>query len=95
MVASQAIFKIKKDDEGNLKLKGRIVVYGNRDTEPDKVRAEWEEADMGVLRMLLSIGTRLGFTFGSADIKGALMHNGPITREVCVSTPRECARKGE
>lgn len=93
IVSSHSIFKVKKDDLGNMKLKGRIVIHGNHDADRDKVRADCAAADMAVIRMLISIGTCLGLTFGSADITGAYMQSGPITREVYVRPPRECKRK--
>lgn len=54
-----------------MKLKGRIVVHGNRGADIDRIRADYASADMTVILMLLSIGTCPGFSFGSADIKGA------------------------
>lgn len=44
-----------------MKLRGRIVVHGNRDDERDKVRSDYVFAEMEVIRMLLTMGTCLGF----------------------------------
>lgn len=65
-----------------MELKGRIVVNGNRDADTDDVRSDCAEADMAVIRLLLSIGTCLEFTFPAVDIKMEHMQSVPITREV-------------
>lgn len=93
VVSSHSIFKIKTLDDGEIKLKGRIVVHGNRDSEKDLVRGDCASADMLVIRLVIAIGTCLGFLFGTGDIKGAFMQSGPIKRDVYVRPPRDCYRK--
>lgn len=48
---------------------------------------------MTVIRILLSIRTCLGFTFGGADVHGAYMKIRRITLEVYVRPPRDFYRK--
>lgn len=82
-------FKVKTDDDGDLKLKRRIVVHGNRDSEKDTVRSECAAADMPIVRLVLSLEAPMGFNFGTADIMGAFMQRGPIRRDVYVRPSRE------
>lgn len=39
VISSHLVFKVKTNDDGSLKLKGRIVVYGNRDPENNSYKA--------------------------------------------------------
>lgn len=80
IIYSHDVFMVKKDEQGNIKIKGRIVVHRNRDKDRDKVIEDCTAADMAVIRMVLSIKNFLGFTFGLADIKGAYMQGGTISR---------------
>lgn len=93
IISSHVIFKIKTNDDESLKLKGRIVVHGNRDAEKDMVRSDCAAADMMIVRMMISLATILGFNMATADIKGAYMQSGPIQREVYVRPPKDCHRK--
>lgn len=68
-MSSHAIYRTKKEDDGRMKLKGCIVVHGNREAESDPVRWDFTAAVMAVIRMLLSIGTYLRYTFAAADFK--------------------------
>lgn len=77
-----------------MKLKCRILVYGNRDTDKDKILSGCTVAEMYVIRMVLSIGTCMGITFGSEDIKCAYKQRDAIPRvEVYFRPPRECNNK--
>ena len=42
-----------------------------------------------VVRLLLSLVTFLGFKISTADIKGAFLQSGPITRQIYVRSPRD------
>lgn len=83
----------KKSDDRSMKLEGHIFVHGNRDADRDQVRADCAAAEMEVIRIILSIGTSVGFYFGYEDIKGVYMKSGPIKRNVYGRPPRECNRK--
>lgn len=93
VISSHVVFKIKTNDDSSLKLKGRIVVHGNRDADRDLVRSDCAAADMMLIRLVISLTTIMGFNLGSADIKGAYMQSGPIQREVYVRPPKDCYRR--
>lgn len=57
-----------------MKLKGRLIVHGSRDANRDSIRADCTAADRAAIRLLLSIGTCLGVTFGGAEVRGDNMH---------------------
>lgn len=93
IISSHVVFKVKTNDDGSLRLKGRIVVHGNRDDDKDLVRSDSAAADMMIVRLVISLAAMLGFNLATADIKGAYMQSGPIRREVYVRPPRDCFRK--
>ena len=71
IIASHVVYKVKVDEEGEMKLKARIVPHENRDSEKDDVRKDSATAQLGIIRLLLSLTTFLGFTLATADIAGA------------------------
>lgn len=70
-------------------MKARIVPHRNHDTEKDEVRKDSSSAPLFVVRLLLSLATFLGFRIATADIKGAFLQSGSITRDIHVRPPRE------
>lgn len=76
-------------------LKSRIVVHGNGDDEKDMVRRDCDcaFADKAIVRLMLSLEMCLGFSFGTADVKGAYVQSGAISREVYVRPLRDCYRR--
>lgn len=89
-ISSHTLFNVKTEDYGKLRPKSRIVAHGNLDAEKEEVRADYAAADMILVRLILFLGSCLGFTFGCTDIKAAFMKYGPITRQVYVRFPRNC-----
>lgn len=89
IITSHVVYKIKTDEQGERDLKARIVPHGNRDVEKDSIRKDSATAQLGVIRLLLSIVTFLGFRLGFADIKGAYLQSGPIQRDIYVRPPKE------
>lgn len=82
VISSHVVFKVKNNEDGGLKLKGRIVVHGSRDTDRDLVRSDSAAAEMLIIRMVISLEAILNFYMATADIKGAYMESGPIQRDV-------------
>lgn len=70
-------------------MKARIVPNGNRDSEKDHIRKDSFTAQFAVIRLLLCIANFLGFRLGNADVKGAYLQSGPITRDIYVCPPRK------
>lgn len=53
-ICPHVVIKDKTNDGGILKLKGRIVLHGNRDAVKGPVRREFEECEMLVVSMVVS-----------------------------------------
>lgn len=96
VIASHVVFKVKDNQDGSLRLKARLVLHGNRDKDRFKVRRDSASAELFIVRVLLSISAILGFKIATADVKGAYMQSGGISRDIFVSTfkPIE-ARRGQ
>lgn len=75
--------------EGDLIMKARNVLNGNRDRDGFTVRSDSYSADLAVVRIVISIGLTLEFVFGTADMKGAYITSGPSWREIYARPPNE------
>ena len=93
IITSHVVYKVKTDEDGQRKMKARIVPHGNHDNEKDNVRKDSSNASLFVVRLLLSLATFLGYRIGTADIKGAFLQSGPIQREIFVRPPRSWSSK--
>lgn len=72
------------------------MVHGNLNAEKNYVRSDFAAANMLLVRMIICLGTFLGFTFGWADIKEAFFQSHPIKRQVYVRPPLDFPHdKGE
>lgn len=89
VITSHVVYKLKTDEQGARMMKVRIVPHGNHDDEKDDLRKDSSNASLFVVRLMLSLVTFLGFRIGTADIKGAFLQSGPITRDIYVRPPRE------
>lgn len=88
IISSHFVYRVKTDELGVKMLKARLVIHGNRDADKDLIRKDAVAANLFITRFLLSVGTLMHFKFGVADIKGAFMQSGPITRELYVKPPK-------
>ena len=88
VIRSHSVYKVKTDEEGQLKLKTRIVPHGNRDEGRFGVRRDSSSAELSVIRLLLALATILGFSIWTTDVKGAYMQSGLIDRLIYVRPPR-------
>lgn len=89
VVRSHVVYKVKTAEDGKREMKARIVPHGNEDDDKDEVRKDSANAQLAVIRLMLSLVTFLGFMVKTADIKGAYMQSGPIQRDIYVRPPRE------
>lgn len=89
VISSHVVYRIKENEDGSRKLKARLVPHGNRDVERNSIRKDSSIAQFEVIRFLLFTVTPLGFWFSMADIQGAYLQSGPITREIYVRPPKE------
>lgn len=83
------VYKLKTDEQGIRMMKAGIVPHGNHDDLKDDTRKDSSNASLFVVRLMLSIVTFLGFRIATADIKGAFIQSGPITRDIYIRPPRE------
>lgn len=60
--------------KGKPRLKARNFLHGNRDKGQYSVRRDSVSADLSVFRLVLSLGVILGFSFGTADVKGVCVY---------------------
>jgi hypothetical protein len=88
-VRSHALYKIKEDESGSLKLKCRLVPNGNLDREKDIVRKDSASVQFPIIRLILSLASLWGFSVGVVDVKAAYLQSGPISRELYVFPPAE------
>lgn len=91
LLSTHFVFKIKKDEEGERKLKARLVVHGNKDNE---IRKDAIAAGMVITRLVMAVGMMIKFTFGVADIKGAYMQSGPFRRDIFIIPPGTYRKRG-
>lgn len=89
IVTSHVVYEVKHDEGGSKKMKARICPHGNEDDEKNVIRKDSSNAQLAIVRLMLSLVTFLGFSIKTADIKGAYLQSGPITRELYVRPPRE------
>jgi len=89
VISSHVIYGIKQDESGTRKLKARLVVHGNRDSEKDFIRKDSSTAQFNVIRLLFSIASLLGLRLAMADITGAYLQSGSIRRSIYVRPPAE------
>lgn len=89
VVRSHVVYKVKTNEDGERALKARICPHGNEDDDKDEVRKDSANAQLAVIRLMLSLVTFLGFHIKTADIKGAYLQSGPIQRNIYVRPPRE------
>lgn len=61
----------------------------NGDYEKESVRKDSSNAQLDVIRILLTVGTFVGFRLGLTEIKGAYLQSGLIRREIFVAPPKE------
>lgn len=91
VIGSHVVFKIKDGDNGELRLKGRLVLHGNRDGVRFKVRCDSASADVAVVMLLLLLAPVLGIDIVTADVKEAYMQSGPVWRQLYVKPPKQKA----
>lgn len=89
IVTPHSIYKVKRNNNVEMRLKGRIMVYRNRYNYKDEIREDFAAAYMVFIRLILSIDTLLVFKFVGAHVKGVYMQSGRINRKVYFKPPRD------
>lgn len=95
IISSHMPYRMKENDDGTVKLKAPLVLYGNHDRDRFGVRRDSSSSDLSIVRLVISLGIILGFKFATADVKGACMESGFIKRTIFVRPPKQVNnRKG-
>lgn len=92
-ISSQFAFKIDGDFGGQLELKRRLVLYGNKDWNCYNVRSSRAAVNLSNMRLATQFSTFFGFSLDSADVKGAYMQSGSTHSERFVRPPTRLQRK--
>lgn len=82
-------YKLKVDERGPMKLKNRIGPHGNCDMQKDDVQKDSATAQFDVIRLALSMSTRMNAVLDHADIKGAYIQSGRIKTKMYERPQRE------
>lgn len=82
VVGSHVVYKVKTDEEGKRKLKARICPHINEDSDKDEVRKDSSNAQLSIVRLMLSITTSVGVHIRTADSKDSFLQSGAIKRVV-------------
>lgn len=89
VVILHVVYKIKTDETGTRFMKARLVPYGNEDDMKESIRKYFANAQLSIIRLLLSLTTFRGFAEKTADIKGAYLQSGSIKRSIYIRPPQE------
>lgn len=87
ILSRHLVFKIKKTEQGERRIKSRLGVHGNSNDQRDDVRKDSMEADMFITRLVIYLGIIMGFECGVPDIKGAFMQSGSGQRAIYIIPP--------
>lgn len=69
-------------------MKGRNFLHGIRYRDRFCVRRDSSSAYLALIRLVVSIGIILGYSFGTADVEGAYIQSGPAKRDIFVRPPK-------
>lgn len=93
IIGSHTFYELKKNENGTLKLKARIVPYGNEDKFRHEVTKDYNICPTTVFRILISIAVMKKWYLYKADVKAAFLQTGKVQRAVYVRPPRESSMK--
>lgn len=74
VIGCHTVYQVNKDG-GLLRLKACSALHGNRDKARFVLRRDSASADLSVIRLVLSLGVILGFSFCTVDFKGEYMQS--------------------
>lgn len=89
IISSHTSYSVKEDEDRFRKLKAKLVTHGNHDGMKHVFRKECSNADMIIIRLLLSVALCRNFVFGVAKVKEAYLQSGPIQMEIFVWPSQE------
>lgn len=88
------------DEDHEICLKDRSVLQRNRNRARIAVSRDSVSADLFVIQLVFYLGAIIGFSFGTAEVKGAYMKSVLIKRDILVRprssiSERTARRDGE
>lgn len=89
VINSHTTYKVKKNDDGTLKLKARIAPHGNEDNLKDILSKDCTTCPPTGLRVLESIVSLHRWKLYKADVTAAFLQTGAADRGVYVRPPTE------
>ena len=89
IVGSHVVYRAKKEDDGTLRFKARLVVHGNEDALKNAIRKDSATAQLATIRTILSMAVCYRLRLAKADIKAAYFQSGPIKRTIFMRPPKE------
>ena len=93
IISSHTIYKIKFDENDNLRLKGRIAPHGNEDSQREELRSDCTMCAPVGIRVVATVATIRHWRITKADVKTAFHKTGKADCDVFVVPPRECKDK--
>jgi len=89
VISSHVLYKVKKLDDGSMKMKARIAPHGNKDKEKSTVKSDSATCPPIGVRVACSIATMKRWATAKIDFTAAFLQAGEATRDVYVIPPRE------
>ena len=89
VITSHVIYKVKRKDDGSLKMKARIAPYGNKDSQKFDLKTDSSVCPPTGIRILLSLAVIFQWCLAKIDFKSAFLQTGDAQRDVYVIPPRE------
>ena len=93
VISSHTVYKIKMEENNQLRLKARIAPHGNEDSMKDQLKTDCCMCSPIGIRIILTIATIMKWAIARADAKAAFMKTGRAERDVYVKPPRESLDK--
>jgi len=93
VISSHVLYKVKKMDDGSMKMKARIAPHGNKDKFKNDVKKDSATCPPVGIRIALSIASMLKWDTAKIDFTSAFLQAGDATRDVYVIPPRESSDK--
>ena len=93
IVTSHAIYKLKANDDGSLKMKARIAPHGNKNNDRDKLKTDSSQCPPSGIQILTLIATMIQWPISKIDFVSPFLQTGDANRDVYVIPLLECRRR--
>ena len=89
IISSHVIYKIKINDDHSLKLKARISLHGNEDTQKELCKTDCSMCSPIGITVVLTTAVVRKWVFEKANVGLAFLCTGPSGRHVLAKLPKE------